>query len=102
MSINGPAVTVCSTYREAQRAARHYCRRARIDPRKLSIVLSGEPPAGASSLLKHWNEAGVSWVTIGCLNAIGAGLDCFGIPSDGVQAYKTALNAKKILVVARH
>ena len=85
----GPLAAICRDRREAARAAAAL-RRAGVDPRRISIVANELPDSDASS-----------WVTLGCLNAIGAGLEGLGLPKAELGRCRRALRDDGILVVVQ-
>jgi hypothetical protein len=99
-SAGSPIVAVCGTRPEAAGAAVRL-RRSGFDMHRITIVENDYPSREAAAEIKHWPVLASAWVTAGCLNAIGAGLDSLGIPQDEVQRCRSALNARRILVVVR-
>ncbi|MDD5305270.1 MAG: hypothetical protein PHS14_19405 [Elusimicrobia bacterium] len=97
---NAPIVAICRTRQEAVHAATQL-HLAGFDLRDLSIVANDYPSPEAAAKIKRWPALRPAWVTVGCLNAIGAGLDSLRLPTDALDRCKTALAANRILVVAR-
>ena len=95
-----PVVAVCATRPEAAGAAVNL-RRSGFDMRRITIVENGYPSREAAAKIKHWPMLASAWVTAGCLNAIGAGLESLGIPQDEIHRCRSALNARRILVVVQ-
>ena len=95
-----PVAAICRTRREAAGAAASL-RRAGFDPRRISIVANDSPPRGAAARLEDWRALAPSWVTVGCLNAIGAGLEGLGISKGGLRRCLGALRSDGILVVVQ-
>ena len=96
----GPVAAVCRSRREAARAAAAMLR-AGFDPRKVSIVEKEFPCPAAAAAIAGWKELSPAWVTIGCLNAIGAGLESLGLSEDGVRRCRGALRADRVIVVVQ-
>ena len=86
---NGPVAAICRDRRQATRAAAAL-RRARVDPRRIAIVANELPDSDSAS-----------WVTVGCLNAIGAGLEGLGLPKAELGRCRRALREDGILVVVQ-
>jgi len=97
---NNPIVAICGTRRAAAEAA-EVIRRAGLPLRKLSIVESEYPSDGAAAKIKEWPALSSSWVTAGCLNAIGGGLESLGITDGDMRRCRAALRGKRILVVVQ-
>lgn len=95
---NRPFVAICDTRHEAVYLA-HELRRARLNMRGLSIVENAYPSREAAAKLEGWDVLRAAWVSLGCLNAIGADLDCLGIRKKDARRCAFALNANKILIV---
>lgn len=85
----GPLAAICRDRREAARAAAAL-RRAGVDPRRIAIVANELPDSGGSA-----------WVTVGCLNAIGAGLEGLGLPQAELGRCRRALRDDGIVVVVQ-
>lgn len=85
----GPLAAICRDRREAARAAAAL-RRAGVDPRRISIVANELPDSDDSA-----------WVTLGCLNAIGAGLEGLGLPREEIGRCRRALRDDGIIVVVQ-
>lgn len=83
----GPVAAICRDRREAARAAAAL-RRAGVDPRRIAIVANELPVSGDAA-----------WVTVGCLNAIGAGLEGLGLPKSQLGRCRRALREDGVLVV---
>lgn len=95
-----PVVAIFGTRPEAAGAA-VTLRRSGFDLRSITIVENGYPSREAAAKIKHWPALAAAWVTAGCLNAIGAGLESLGIPHDDLHRCRSALNARRILVVVQ-
>lgn len=98
MSKNGPIVAICRTRQEAADAATEL-HQAGFDMRKISIVANDDPPREGAAKITCGHALGSAWVTLGCLNVIGAGLEFFGIPEDDICRCTAVLNANRILIV---
>jgi len=86
---DGPLAAICRDRRQAARAAAAL-RRAGVDPRRIAIVANELPDSDASA-----------WVTVGCLNAIGAGLEGLGLPKARLGRCRRALRGDGALVVVQ-
>lgn len=95
-----PIVAICGTRPEAAGAAVKL-RRSGFDMRSITIVESDYPSREAAAKIKHWTVLVPAWVTVGCLNAIGAGLESLGLPEDDLRRCRSALNARRIIVVVQ-
>lgn len=100
MSRTNPVVAICGTRRDAAKAAA-LIRRAGLGARKLSIVEKDYPSREDAARLEHWPLLMPAWVTEGCLNAIGGGLDSLGIPRAALRRCRAALAADRILVIVQ-
>lgn len=96
----GPVAAICRTRREAAGAAAAL-RRAGFDLRDVSIVANDYPTPEAAAGIKDWPALAPAWVTLGCLNAIGAGLEALGLTQGGARRCRRALKADGILVVVQ-
>lgn len=85
----GPVAAICRDRREAARAAAAL-RRSGVDPRRIAIVANELPGSGDAA-----------WVTVGCLNAIGAGLEGLGLPESELGRCRRALRDDGIVVVVQ-
>lgn len=96
----GPVAAICRTCAEAAAAAAEL-RRAGVHPRRIAIVSSRYPTPEAAAGMRDWRAVAPAWVTAGCLNAIGAGLEGLGLDEDGVRLCRRALERGGILVVVQ-
>lgn len=96
----GPVAAICRTCGEAAGAAEALRRRG-VDPRRIAIVSKRYPTPEAAAGLRDWRAVAPAWVTAGCLNAIGAGLEGLGLDEEGVRLCRRALDAGGILVVVQ-
>lgn len=97
---NGPVAAICRTCAEAAAAAAEL-RRAGVDPRRIAILSNRYPTPDAVAGLRDWRAVAPAWVTAGCLNAIGAGLEGLGLDEEGVRLCRQALQRDAILVVVQ-
>ena len=95
-----PVAAICRTCGEAAGAAAEL-RRAGVDPRRIAIVSNRYPTPEAAAGIRDWRAVAPAWVTAGCLNAIGAGLEGLGLDEEGVRLCRRALDADGILVVVQ-
>lgn len=100
MNTRSPIVAVCATRPEAAGAVVSL-RRSGFAMRRITIVENVYPSREAAARIAHWPVLAPAWVTPGCLNAIGAGLESLGIPQDEADRCRGALNAHRILVVVQ-
>jgi hypothetical protein len=98
MRKSGPVAAFCRTPREAAVAAADL-RRAGFDPRRIAIVANDLPATEAGAGIGGWSSLAPSWVTVGCLNAIGSGLEGLGIGKGCLGRCRRALRSDGILVV---
>lgn len=97
---DGPVAAICRTCGEAAAAAAGL-RRAGVDPRRIAIVSNRYPSPEAVAGMRDWRAVAPAWVTAGCLNAIGAGLEGLGLDAEGVRLCRRALERDGILVVVQ-
>jgi hypothetical protein len=76
-------------------------RREGFDLRKIAIVANDYPTREAAGRLEEWRAIAPAWVTVGCLNAIGAGLESLGLSRGGLRRCRSALRSNGILVVVQ-
>lgn len=95
-----PIVAICGTRRAAAEAAAAI-RLAGLPLRKLSIIEKEYPSRQAAAEIKDWPALASAWVTAGCLNAIGGGLESLGIADGGARRCRTALRKNRILLVVQ-
>lgn len=99
-SAAGPVAAICRDCRQAARAAAAL-RRAGVDPRRIAIVANELPTSQAAAGIEGWRALAPAWVTVGCLNAIGAGLEGLGLPQAEIGRCRRALRDDGILVVVQ-
>lgn len=97
---NGPVAAICRTCGEAAVAAAEL-RRSGVDPRRIAIVSNRYPTPEAAAGMRDWRAVAPAWVTAGCLNAIGAGLEGLGLDEESVRLCRRALEQDGILVVVQ-
>lgn len=100
MPKTNPVVAICATRRAAAEAAA-LIRRAGVGVRKLSIVERDYPTGEAAARIAQWPALMPAWVSEGCLNAIGGGLGCLGIPDAALRRCRGALAAARVLIVVQ-
>lgn len=94
----GPVAAICRTSREAAGAAARL-RGDGVELRRISIVANDYPSPEAAAGIRHWAVLSPAWVTLGCLNAIGAGLESLVPSKAGVRRCRGVLKAGGIVVV---
>lgn len=99
-SSDGPIVAILRTHQEAAYAVLDL-NRAGFALRKILIISNDYPSAEVTERIKHWPSLSSSWSTMGCLNAIGAGLDYLGMSVDDIGRCKAALTESLILVIMK-
>jgi hypothetical protein len=96
----GPVAAICRTTREAAGAAARL-RGDGVELRRIAIVANDYPSPAAAAGIKDWGALAPAWVTLGCLNAIGAGLESLVRSKAGVRRCRGVLGAGGIVVVIR-
>ncbi|MBI2384776.1 MAG: hypothetical protein HYV14_02060 [Elusimicrobia bacterium] len=94
----GPVAAICRDCREAAGAAAEL-RRAGVDLRRIAIVANELPTAEAAAAIADWRALAPVWVTVGCLNAIGAGLESLGLSKALIVRCRRALSDGGIIVL---
>lgn len=93
-------VAILSTHHEAAYVVADL-NRAGFAIRKILIISNDHPSGEVTDKIRNWRAVSPAWATIGCLNAIGAGLDLLGMTEDDLGRCAVALNANLILVVLK-
>lgn len=96
--IINPVVAICGSRRAAAEAASAILQ-AGLPMRNLSIVENEYPSREAAAKIKGWPALASAWVSAGCLNAIGGGLESLGIPDGDIRRCRAALKRNRILIV---
>lgn len=95
-----PIVAICGARRDAAAAAR-LLREAGLPLRKITIVEREYPSREAAAKLDEWPALASAWVTAGCLNAIGGGLESVGVPRRELHRCRAAIGSNRILVIVQ-
>ncbi len=96
----GPVVAVLSTHREAAYTVADL-NRAGFAMRKILIISNDFPADEVAGKIKQWPAVRSAWATIGCLNAIGIGLDFLGMHEEDIRRCHGALDLNHILVILK-
>lgn len=95
-----PIVAICGCRRDAARAA-WTIREAGLALRQITVVEREYPSPEAAAKLEQWPALASAWVTAGCLNAIGAGLESVGVPRRELHRCRAALGSNRLLVIVQ-
>lgn len=96
----GPVAAVCRTCGEAAVAAGALLD-AGFELRRIAIVANDYPTAGAAMGIEGWPSVAPAWVTVGCLNAIGSGLEGLGVKDGVLRLCRSALKSDAVVVLVK-